>query len=60
MTIVSECMSASVIEPMGIKHCFSLQAALDDAIAYYGPNCKVAVFPRATTVMRGLLRCSLG
>lgn len=51
MTIVSECMSASVIEPMGIKHCFSLQAALDDAIAYYGPNCKVAVFPRATTVM---------
>lgn len=51
MIIVTERVPPSLIERMGIKHCYTLQEAVEQVIAQYGPNCKIAVFPKATSVL---------
>ncbi|MGE5553754.1 MAG: nickel-dependent lactate racemase [Betaproteobacteria bacterium] len=58
MTIVTQNMGPTEIEAMGVTHQPTLQEALDEALARYGPDCKVAVFPRATTVLPRLLKRS--
>ncbi|KUK14672.1 MAG: nickel-dependent lactate racemase [Synergistetes bacterium] len=49
--IVTHNMEPSLIEKMGIEHAYNLQEAIDRAISRHGQDCKVAVFPRATTVL---------
>ncbi|MDI6871429.1 MAG: nickel-dependent lactate racemase [Bacillota bacterium] len=56
MTIVTQNMTPAGIEAMGVTHQPTLQQALDEALACYGPDCKVAVFPRATTVLPRLAK----
>ncbi len=51
MIIVTKELPPSSIERMGIEHAFTLQEAIDKAIARHGPECKIAVFPRATTIL---------
>lgn len=51
MIIVTEKMEPRLIENMGIEHCYTLQEAIDKVITRYGRDCKIAVFPRSTTVL---------
>lgn len=51
MTIVTQNMTASQIEAMGISHCASLQTAIDTAMTRYGEGCRIAVFPEAPSVL---------
>ncbi|MCS7233753.1 MAG: nickel-dependent lactate racemase [Synergistetes bacterium] len=51
MIIVTQKIEPHIIEKMGIESCLTLQEAIDRVIARYGRQCKIAVFPRSTTVL---------
>jgi nickel-dependent lactate racemase len=51
MVIVTRNMTTDQVEAMGMAHFTILQAAVDDALARYGENCRIAVFPEAPSVL---------